>query len=305
MFEQFLATTALTSSRLRISSERGLGDSFALLFAAHYLSHALQSGERRWLVDAIVALELALLHYSPHNFQFKLWLIRLYCHPLIGGVQRAGGLYKSLDLKQIQHDITSHLILDDWLRYGHVTQGAHELCARVENWHRAADREEVATTELAYTRASYTKVGEFVEFKERRQRSLARYTAAVMGAHCGLHKLGIGPDQPTASHATAPVAQTTDSKDITHVHAYLKRSAHTPHASTMISVSCFCAFDRHTDDTTWLLTRVSEYTLKRTPFWLSCPVFLLLRQFRALDTAYPAHVCMSVCGVCVCLQRAC
>jgi len=220
LFEQFLATTQLSSTRLRVPSERGLGDSFALLFAGNYLSQALATSDRRLLLDAILGLEVALLKHSPHNYQFKLWLIRLYCHPLVGALQRALALYKSLDIKQIQHDITAHLLLDDTLRYGHLLSDASPMCARLLNWHQSADREDVATSELAYTRASYTKVTEFVEFKERRQRSLARYTAALVTAHTGLLKLGVPLDKTTA---TTQQPADADSKDITRVHAYLKR----------------------------------------------------------------------------------
>jgi hypothetical protein len=39
---------------------------------------------RDYLIDALVLLEIVLKHHSKFNFQLKLLLIRLYCHPVIG-----------------------------------------------------------------------------------------------------------------------------------------------------------------------------------------------------------------------------
>jgi hypothetical protein len=229
MFDQFLATTKLPSSILRIQSERGVGDHYLTLFAHHYFSFYLLTKNKKYLLDIIMALELGLTKYSQFNYQFKLWLIRLYVHPEIAAFHRAQQLYKSLDIKQIQHDITSHLLMEDAIRYGHLVSDALTTCNKLIQWHSTADREDVQTTQFGYERSNYTKIIEFVDFRERRQASMALYQARVMKAYGGILALGISGATVGGTAAVVPTAtSSSDSgkieKDLTSVHAFLAKS---------------------------------------------------------------------------------
>lgn len=215
LLDEFLSSAKLSSSLLRVQSERGVGDHFLIMFAHHYYSLFESTLDARYLHDIIVALEVGLAHYSQFNYQFKLWLIRLYMHPAIGAFQRAIQIYRGLDIKQIQHDITSHLMMEDAVRFGHLVHDAIGLGAKLIQWHATADREDASTTQFGYERSNYSKVIEFVDFRERRHASLALYQARVMKVYGGLLALGV-------PGAAAPEYAKME-RDTTNVHAFLAK----------------------------------------------------------------------------------
>jgi hypothetical protein len=216
MFDHFLSVSRLSSTLNRIQTERGSGDPYLILFAHHYYSQYTVSAHRTYILDMILALEYSLRVYSRYNYQFKLWLIRLYNHPEIGAYTRSAIIYRSLDIKQVQHEITSHLILEDSIRYGSILD-AIGICNRIINWHANADREHYQTTQLAYERGNYTKVIEFAEFKERRKRSAQLYQARIIKAYANV-LLGAGE---TTIHTTE--GATISQLDLVIVHNKLAR----------------------------------------------------------------------------------
>lgn len=147
-------------------TERGVGDPL-LVLVCHTLYEVFERTQQRGhLVDAICVLERALAHDSKHNFQFKLLLVRLYCHPTIGCISRAFQVFKSLDVKQIQLDTLSHLIVSDCVRYAQW-QPAIDLTKRALNFHHMQRDEEPEQTSRAYIEETYTQVLEFQELQRR------------------------------------------------------------------------------------------------------------------------------------------
>ena len=83
-----------------------------LLLAVHMMLEAFFRDGTRYTLQhvALAALRQGIL-CSPHNFHFILLSVRLYC--MLGAVPEAMVLFKRLDVKQIQFNTLTHLILDD------------------------------------------------------------------------------------------------------------------------------------------------------------------------------------------------
>jgi hypothetical protein len=241
LFDQFLSTTKLPSTILRVQTERGVGDGYLGLFAQGYLEYYLsqKKPQRKYLLDIITALELGLAKYSVWNYQFKLWLIRLYCHPEIGAFSRALALYRSLEIKQIQHEITSHLITEDAVRYGAIVSDLLVLGGKLMSWHGNAERENTQTVQFAYERGNYTKVIEFTEFKDRRVKSLVLYQARIMQVYGAALAFGnqanpnpVVPIVPASSagstsggsDSSSSAASKKPEKDVVTIHTYLEKA---------------------------------------------------------------------------------
>jgi len=83
-----------------------------------------------------------------------------------------------MDIKQIQNDTLSHLVLDDAIRYGFFVD-AQSIVQRIINWHANSAREEMAATQVAYEKGNYTQVFEFELFRERCELSSQRMAAEI------------------------------------------------------------------------------------------------------------------------------
>ncbi|KAL2622376.1 hypothetical protein R1flu_002581 [Riccia fluitans] len=123
-----------------------------------------------FLVEAILVLEFG-LYARRYSSQYKLLLIDLYT--LISAVDRAVDWYRTLDVKYILVETISHLILPGLLG---STQWA-DLQGLLKDGIKFYDNhqsESADLTILAYNHSTYSKVIEFVEFKERLERSHQR-----------------------------------------------------------------------------------------------------------------------------------
>lgn len=120
-----------------------------------------------YLVESIMILEFGLA-IRRHVFQYKILLLHLYSY--WNSLPLAYERYKSLDVKNILLETVSHHILPQMLASPLWPDLNNLLCEYL----RFMDdhfRESADLTFLAYRHRNYSKVIEFVQFKERLQRS--------------------------------------------------------------------------------------------------------------------------------------
>ncbi|XP_013396790.1 N-alpha-acetyltransferase 25, NatB auxiliary subunit-like [Lingula anatina] len=146
-----------------------------LLLAVHLLVDVWrETGQQQFLREAIVQLEEA-LQKSPSSFQFKMALIKLYC--LLGAFGPCPAVYDSMDIKHIQNDTLGYLVSNSVSKLGFL----NSACAMYGSMLRFFSVNHKDTTEYliqAYRYGSFTKVQEFVKFRERLQQSL-QYASAT------------------------------------------------------------------------------------------------------------------------------
>jgi N-terminal acetyltransferase B complex non-catalytic subunit len=95
------------------------------------------------------------LSKSKCNYQFKVIAIRLYC--LLGDLKASCKLFESLDVKYIQFDTFSQILLDDavGLRIGSFTS---TLVNAMEKFYTDARKELSDLIALPYRYNSYSRV---------------------------------------------------------------------------------------------------------------------------------------------------
>jgi hypothetical protein len=108
--------------------------------------------------------------------EYKLMLVSLYLHA--GAVGPALAWYRLLDIKHIQLDTMSHHVLQGLL--GTAQRDASlALFRELAFFHDAHIRDAADMTLTAYRNDTYSKVHEFVRFKERLERSHQRLVGRV------------------------------------------------------------------------------------------------------------------------------
>lgn len=120
-----------------------------------------------YLVEAVMVLEFG-LSIRRYVSQYKILLLHLYCH--FGALSVAHEWYKSLDVKNILMESMLHHILPQML----VSPLWTELNNLLKDYLKFMDdhfRESADLTFLAYHHKNYSKIIEFVQFKDRLQRS--------------------------------------------------------------------------------------------------------------------------------------
>ncbi|XP_076434680.1 N-alpha-acetyltransferase 25, NatB auxiliary subunit-like isoform X2 [Babylonia areolata] len=147
-----------------------------LLFAAHLLVDLWQrTGEEKYVWQAVVQLELG-VHHSPANHQFKLLLMRLYCE--VGAFGPVPALWNGMDMKHIMNDSLGYFISNHVGRLGHLVAA----CAMFGTMLRFFSVNHKETTEYllgAYKYGSFGKIREFVDFRDRLQRSVQYKVAST------------------------------------------------------------------------------------------------------------------------------
>ncbi|XP_074367658.1 N-terminal acetyltransferase B complex auxiliary subunit NAA25 isoform X2 [Apium graveolens] len=133
-----------------------------------------------YLLEAIMILEFGLT-IRRHVSQYKILLLHLYSHWC--ALPLAYDWYKSLDVKNILLETVSHHILPQMLTYP-LWNDLSDLLNDYLKFMDAHFRESADLTFLAYRHRNYSKVIEFVQFKERLQRSsqylLAKIEAPIL-----------------------------------------------------------------------------------------------------------------------------
>ncbi|XVF46172.1 hypothetical protein PTKIN_Ptkin03bG0005600 [Pterospermum kingtungense] len=128
-----------------------------------------------YFVEAIMVSEFGLTIRS-YVWQYKILLLHLYSH--FGALSLAVERYKSLDVKNILMETVSHHILPQMLASPLWT----DLSDLLKDYLKFMDdhfRESADLTFLAYRHRNYSKVIEFVQFKERLQHSNQYLVARV------------------------------------------------------------------------------------------------------------------------------
>ncbi|ELR17265.1 uncharacterized protein ACA1_059820 [Acanthamoeba castellanii str. Neff] len=143
-----------------IETEIGPGEDLALL-AGHLMLDAYRQGGDVGYVVAGAAILEACLRGSKYNFQAKVLLIQFY--RLLDAATAAHDLYTSLEVKYIQHDTVSHLIMDILITHG-LTSEALKVCSNIRHFHEVKTRE-------PYKSENYHKVTEMMEFGDQLRRS--------------------------------------------------------------------------------------------------------------------------------------
>lgn len=133
-----------------------------------------------YLLEAIMILEFGLT-IRRHVSHYKILLLHLYSHWC--ALPLAYDWYKSLDVKNILLETVSHHILPQMLTYP-LWNDLSDLLNDYLKFMDAHFRESADLTFLAYRHRNYSKVIEFVQFKERLQRSsqylLAKIEAPIL-----------------------------------------------------------------------------------------------------------------------------
>ncbi|XP_030963835.1 N-terminal acetyltransferase B complex auxiliary subunit NAA25 isoform X1 [Quercus lobata] len=139
-----------------------------------------RTGDLGYFVEAIMVLEFG-LSIRRFVWQYKILLLHLYSH--MGALSLAYEWYKSLDVKNILMESVSHHILPQML----VSPLWVDLNNLLKDYLKFMDdhfRESADLTFLAYRHRNYSKVIEFVQFKERLQHSnqylVARVEAPIL-----------------------------------------------------------------------------------------------------------------------------
>ncbi|XP_022729359.1 N-terminal acetyltransferase B complex auxiliary subunit NAA25-like isoform X2 [Durio zibethinus] len=128
-----------------------------------------------YFVEAIMVLEFGLT-IRRYVWQYKILLLHLYSH--FGALSLAYERYKSLDVKNILMETVSHHMLPQML----ASPLWADLSNLIKDYLKFMDdhfRESADLTFLAYRHRNYSKVIEFVQFKERLQHSNQYLVARV------------------------------------------------------------------------------------------------------------------------------
>ncbi|XP_068311883.1 N-terminal acetyltransferase B complex auxiliary subunit NAA25-like [Pyrus communis] len=127
--------------------------------------------------EAIMVLEFGLT-IRKYVWEYKILLLHLYSH--LGALSLAYEWFRSLDVKNILMETVSHHILPQML----VSPLWADLNNLLKDYLKFMDdhlRESADLTFLAYRHRNYSKVIEFIQFKERLQQSNQYLVAKVEG----------------------------------------------------------------------------------------------------------------------------
>ncbi|XP_021357895.1 N-alpha-acetyltransferase 25, NatB auxiliary subunit-like [Mizuhopecten yessoensis] len=157
-----------------LSTDLQYSDNY-LLIAVLLLLDIWRETKKDYLVwQAIVQLEKG-INNSRSNFHMKLILMRLYC--IMGAYGPCHTVYESMEVKHVMNDTLGHTIANHVGRLGHFVAA----CAMYGTMLRffAVNHKETAEYLIAsYKYGSFSKIHEFVKFRERLQKSL-QYSSAM------------------------------------------------------------------------------------------------------------------------------
>ncbi|KAF9562547.1 actin cytoskeleton organization protein [Agrocybe pediades] len=154
-------------------------DDLALLAGNALISLWQLTGDDKYLYDAVYLLEFALTK-SKQSFLTRLILIRVY--RLLGASSLALEHYRAMQVKQVQHDTLSHLILSRASAFSLASSGDLTLaseCLESTQIYLSNSQETGDFVVRAFTAEKYSQIPEFIKFEERLENSLQRDTVKV------------------------------------------------------------------------------------------------------------------------------
>mmetsp|Transcript_16174 Transcript_16174/g.50500 ORF Transcript_16174/g.50500 Transcript_16174/m.50500 type:complete len:1049 (-) Transcript_16174:38-3184(-) len=135
-----------------------------------------------YLIDAVAIADIG-LSANPHAFQLKVLLVLIY------GVLGAPGpmlqIYNKMDIKNIQHESLSYLVLDVLSSLG-CHDSLHEVCQSIIQFHEEADKDGGDALSMAFHSGVLHRVPEYLESLTRMGRSALWGRAVVDEVLCDL-----------------------------------------------------------------------------------------------------------------------
>ncbi|PPR03615.1 hypothetical protein CVT24_007731 [Panaeolus cyanescens] len=156
------------------STELQPGDDLVLLAANALISAWKLSQSTSHLLTAINLLEFALTK-SKHCFLARLVLIRLY--RILGAPLPALEHYRALNIKQVQNDTLSHLVLSRASTFSLASMGDLTLsteCLEATQIYLSNSQETGDFIVRAFNAEKYSQIPEFIAFEDRLDTSLQR-----------------------------------------------------------------------------------------------------------------------------------
>ncbi|KAG8881321.1 hypothetical protein FRB97_009663 [Tulasnella sp. 331] len=149
-------------------------DDLALLAVNALVSAWVLSQKEAYLHQALVILEYASSR-SKYNYQFRVLAIRLY--RLLGANAPAVNHYHLLDIKLVQCDTLSHLILSRGSTFSLAAVGEIGMmqeCITASEIYNSNQNDTPDMLVKAFQHEKYSQITEFVEFEDRLDNSLQR-----------------------------------------------------------------------------------------------------------------------------------
>ncbi|CCM04607.1 uncharacterized protein FIBRA_06789 [Fibroporia radiculosa] len=146
----------------------------ALLSGQAFVGAWKASDDATYLYHAAAVLEYALIQ-SKHSYQLRLLLIRIY--RLLGAPSLALEHYRAMNIKQVQTDTLSHLILTRASTFSLSSMGDltySSECLESSQIYMNNSQETAEFTVRAFGTEKYTQIPEFIAFEERLDNSLQR-----------------------------------------------------------------------------------------------------------------------------------
>ncbi|KAJ3152288.1 N-alpha-acetyltransferase 25, NatB auxiliary subunit [Geranomyces variabilis] len=198
------------------------GDDYILLVAHTLLDRfARNRDERAVLADVAAVLEYGLAR-SKFNYQIKLLLIRVYVE--LGVHKRMFEIAKTMDIKQIQHDTLSYLFTDDIELLGCPETSLRALVTSLTIY-GSNERETPEMIVQAFKFGTYSKIPEFIRFRDRLKNSLQYnvsqrqlYRVEILRRFPALDNLGYYLeilDENILSYSDDYISKLSDNRDLT------------------------------------------------------------------------------------------
>jgi len=193
---EYNATLYLNQGSTGGQREVQYGDELVLV-AAHILLDLASRAETEQAkyahrVEAVLLLKMA-LNNSGYNYQMKLLLIEIYKE--LGAFEQGILLQNELEIKQIQVDSLSWLLLPGCLRSCYFEE-ARARCFGVNNFHRNTAGDVADGIRTAYDSGNFMKATEIIEFQQKRLNNsmqLAQCRSEMINLELLLNLHTVGP----------------------------------------------------------------------------------------------------------------
>eukprot|EP00931_Biecheleriopsis_adriatica_P067946 TRINITY_DN41_c1_g1_i1.p1 TRINITY_DN41_c1_g1~~TRINITY_DN41_c1_g1_i1.p1 ORF type:complete len:1105 (+),score=282.47 TRINITY_DN41_c1_g1_i1:439-3315(+) len=118
-----------------------------------------KAADRRYLLDAIALAELG-LRENPHAFCFKVLLLLL--HAALGLPGQMLNVFGGMDIKNIQHESLSYLVLDVLSVNGSL-EPLREVCRNIQGFHEDLDKDGNEALGAAFHKGVLPRAPEYVD----------------------------------------------------------------------------------------------------------------------------------------------